>query len=113
MGRMRLIVGGIPVLIKVESPEKLIIPDYHGNLMFNTLGNLQVNPRAGVVFPDFEGGRTLQLTGRVTIQWDFDRAAFSRAERLLIFEIDEAVELKQPGLKSYVLKSYSPFNPSV
>src|SRR5258708_1398976 len=80
--------GGNPGFIKVESPKKLIIPDYHGNLMFNTLGNLGVNPRAGVVFPDSKGGRTLQLTRPVTLHCDFHHASFPRPQRLLIFQIN-------------------------
>jgi hypothetical protein len=31
--------------------------------MFNTLGNFRIDPRAGLCFVDFEGGRQLQLTG--------------------------------------------------
>ena len=103
--------GGNTGFVKVTDSRTLIIPDYHGNLMFNTLGNISVNPRAGLVFPDFERGRTLQLTGRATIDWDFDREAFPRAERLLRFEIDQTLEIEQPGLRGYVFKSYSPFNP--
>lgn len=38
--------------------------------MFQTLGNLAVNPRAGLLFVDWETGSTLQLTGRAQIIWD-------------------------------------------
>lgn len=103
--------GGNPGFVKVESARKLIIPDYHGNLMFNTLGNINANPNVGLVFPDFVRGRTLQLTGRATIDWDSDREAFPGAERLLVIEIDQVLEMEQPGLRSYVFKSYSRFNP--
>jgi len=103
--------GGNPGFIKAISGKKIIIPDYQGNLMFNTLGNISVNPRVGLVLPDFERGRTLQLTGRATIDWDSDRSAFPRAERLLVFEIDQVIETELPGLRSYKFKSYSPFNP--
>lgn len=41
----------------------LRIPDYPGNSMFNTFGNLSLNPRAGLVLVDFEHSRQLQLTG--------------------------------------------------
>lgn len=53
----------------------LRIPDYNGNSMFNTLGNLALEPRCGLVLPDFGGTRQLQLTGTA-------RACFDVAEDL-------------------------------
>lgn len=61
--------GGPPGFVRIRD-ETLWIPDYPGNHMYNTLGNLTVNPRAGLVFVDFESGRTLQLTGRTQIVWE-------------------------------------------
>jgi len=63
------------------------------------------------VFPDFERGQTLQLTGRATIDWDADRQEFPGAERLVVFKIDRTIEIDQPSLQHYVFKTYSPFNP--
>ena len=48
----------------------LRIPDYPGNSMFNTLGNLALNPHAGLVFVDFEQGRQLQLSGDAQLDLD-------------------------------------------
>ena len=42
----------------------LRIPDYAGNSMFNTLGNLELDDRAGICIPDFEHSRQWMLTGR-------------------------------------------------
>ncbi|MEU3986304.1 pyridoxamine 5'-phosphate oxidase family protein [Streptomyces sp. NPDC026672] len=44
-------------------------PDYAGNNMFNTLGNLAVDPTAALLFSDFTTGRTLHLSGRATVEW--------------------------------------------
>ena len=71
-----------------DGPDILWLPDYPGNYMFNTLGNLLVEPRAGLLFLDFERGDALQLTGRGEPRWEEDR-------RELLFRVDEAVEL--PG----------------
>jgi hypothetical protein len=38
--------------------------------MFNTWGNLTVDPRVGLVVPDFSGGRVLQIAGPVELLWD-------------------------------------------
>ncbi|ELR25299.1 oxidoreductase NADbinding domain containing protein [Acanthamoeba castellanii str. Neff] len=49
----------------------LVWPDYVGNFLFNTLGNLVKDPRCGLLFIDFgPSGDVLQLTGRATVEWD-------------------------------------------
>ena len=48
--------------------DRLWIPDYAGNNMYNTLGNLSVNPTAGLLFIDFDTGDTLQLSGVADIK---------------------------------------------
>jgi predicted pyridoxine 5'-phosphate oxidase superfamily flavin-nucleotide-binding protein len=85
--------GGTPGFVKVVAPDRLVMPDYQGNMMFNTLGNLAVDPRAGLLFVDFDRGNTLQLTGRATIVWDgSELAGFPGAQRLVEFTIDAVVE---------------------
>ena len=54
--------GGPPGFVEIDG-DSLVIPDYAGNLFFNTLGNIAVNPRAGLTFVDFETGGLLQMTG--------------------------------------------------
>jgi uncharacterized protein len=61
--------GGRSGFVRVDADGSLTIPDFAGNLYFNTLGNFLVNPKAGLLFVDFETGDTLQLTGSVTIQF--------------------------------------------
>jgi uncharacterized protein len=75
--------GGRPGFIGVAEDGALVVPDYAGNGFFNTLGNLMVNPRAGLLFVDFASGDLLQLSGTTTIVWDGPEfAAFAGAERL-------------------------------
>lgn len=62
--------GGNPGFIQVLGSSRLRIPDYVGNGMFNTFGNFSINPRAGLLFTEFDSGSTLQLTGRAEILWD-------------------------------------------
>jgi len=77
----------------VASPTQIIWPDYAGNKMFNTLGNIVANPRAALLFLDFEGNRTLQLAGRAEIVWDKAQVApYEGAERLLVFEVEQVIE---------------------
>ena len=88
--------GGDPGFVHIEGPSRLVIPDYAGNNHFNTLGNLVLDPRVGLVFVDFARGSLLQLSGRATIDWD--SPAVSRlpgAQRRIVVDIDAVVEL--PG----------------
>lgn len=103
--------GGAPGFVRVEG-NALTWGDYAGNMMFNTLGNLVVEPRAGLLFVDFARGRTLQLSGRARIDWDAHHAAaVPGAERLVTFDVAEAVEREGvPGLGMRFLDA-SPFNP--
>lgn len=59
--------GGPPGFVEQRGHE-LWIPDYPGNGMFNTLGNLRCEPQAGLTFPDFARGRQLQLTGTTRLE---------------------------------------------
>jgi uncharacterized protein len=79
--------GGPPGFVHVGEDGSLEWPDYQGNTMFNTLGNLVVDPRAGLLFVDFETGGTLQLTGRAEIRWgaagNQERRVWFRPRRVL------------------------------
>jgi hypothetical protein len=79
--------GGRPGFIRLDEDDTLTIPDFAGNQFFNTLGNFMVNPRAGLVFVDFERGDLLQLTGTARVILDDPEiATFRGAERLWRFK---------------------------
>jgi len=82
--------GGKPGFVRVID-NSLVVPDYVGNFFFNTLGNLLLNPKAGLVFIDFQRGSLLHVAVEAHIIWDGpELAQFSGAQRLLRFEIKEA-----------------------
>ena len=74
--------GGRPGFVKLDG-NTLTIPDFPGNNAYNTLGNFLINPKAGLVFPDFETGDLLMLTGKVELldKGHVDVLAFRGAER--------------------------------
>ncbi|MDH5823569.1 pyridoxamine 5'-phosphate oxidase family protein [Luteimonas sp. RD2P54] len=74
--------GGKPGFVRIRG-NRLSIPDFAGNLHFNTLGNFLLNPRAGLVFVDFATGDMLHLSGDVLLDFGAEEAAtFQGAERL-------------------------------
>lgn len=60
--------GGPSGFVRVNG-NVLTIPDYPGNRYFNTLGNLQLEPRASLLVVDFESGDILQLQGVAEVAW--------------------------------------------
>lgn len=104
--------GGFPGFVQVVDEQTVLWPEYNGNGMFNTLGNITENPEAGLLFIDFEQGGTLQLSGTAQIIWDEARAAlFPGAERLVQFKIRKAIKRENVTVLRWELVDYSPDNP--
>ncbi|MDM0087359.1 MULTISPECIES: pyridoxamine 5'-phosphate oxidase family protein [unclassified Variovorax] len=78
--------GGKPGFVRIGDDGVLTIPDFNGNLFFMTLGNLQSNPKAGLLFVDPATGDMLQMSGDTELLLDSPEiAAFEGAERLWRF----------------------------
>lgn len=102
--------GGNPGFLQVLSPRRLRWPDYRGNSMFMTLGNIAANPRCGLLVVDWSSGSTLQLTGTAEINWDeADSGAGSQCA--VDFTIDEVVELTHVSPLRWSSAELSPANP--
>lgn len=78
--------GGKAGFVRISDDGTLTIPDFDGNLFFNTLGNIVVNGKAGLLFVDFASGDLLQMSGDAEVVFDSPEiAAFQGAERLWTF----------------------------
>jgi predicted pyridoxine 5'-phosphate oxidase superfamily flavin-nucleotide-binding protein len=98
--------------VRVLGERTLRIPDYSGNNMFQTLGNIAADPRVGLLFVEFDTGTTLQLTGKALLLWDRpDFADLKGAERAVEIQIEEIVETRGHGPLGWRFREYSPFNP--
>ena len=76
--------GGRPGFVRAGADGVLSFPDFSGNRLFNTLGNIADDGRVGMLFADFDAGDLLLLTGRASIVWDGDRLdGFAGAQRLV------------------------------
>jgi predicted pyridoxine 5'-phosphate oxidase superfamily flavin-nucleotide-binding protein len=87
--------GGRPGFLRVGTDGDTTVvtmPDYSGNFLFNTFGNLEVNPSAGLLALDFESGNVLSLTGFARVLWDSPEvAAFEGAERLVEYRVERGM----------------------
>jgi predicted pyridoxine 5'-phosphate oxidase superfamily flavin-nucleotide-binding protein len=63
--------GGMPGFVRVTGPAEVAFPDYDGNGMFKSLGNLLVNPSVGLLFIGMHGKpRRLRVNGEATVRDD-------------------------------------------
>ncbi|MTE13519.1 pyridoxamine 5'-phosphate oxidase family protein [Nocardia aurantiaca] len=102
--------GGNPGFLQVLSSTRLRWPDYRGNSMFMTLGNIAADPRCGLLIPDWRTGATLQLTGTAEITWD-DAAFTAGAQCAIDFTLTEVVEISAATPLRWSAPELSPANP--
>lgn len=102
--------GGRPGFVRVdEGGMRLSWPDFAGNRFFNTLGNLTLDPRAGLVFADFASGDLLHVAGRATVEWSGpELAAFEGAQRLVRLRVERWRLRRGAFALRGALQSYSP-----
>ena len=105
--------GGNPGFVRVVGGE-LRWPDYAGNNMFNSLGNLTVDQSAALLFLDFATGAVLQLSGTAHVEWTAPGPAGSDTAtgRWVRFHPDRAL-LRMSGIRSESSPIRSPKNPPV
>jgi uncharacterized protein len=103
--------GGNPGFVQVRSASELVWPDYIGNAMLMTLGNLQQDAAAGLLAVDWDSGATLQLTGRATVDWDAPET-LPGAQRAVRFHLEQAVQIAHAGSPAWSAPTYSRHNPA-
>ncbi|MFE6283441.1 pyridoxamine 5'-phosphate oxidase family protein [Streptomyces sp. NPDC057877] len=97
--------GGNPGFVRAASPRELTWPDYPGNSMFLTLGNLAADPRAGILFLDWTTGTTLQLTGEAETYFT------ANGDRTIRFTLTKAIETPSAVPLRWSAPQFSPANP--
>ncbi|ALV04943.1 pyridoxamine 5'-phosphate oxidase family protein [Roseateles depolymerans] len=104
--------GGRSGFVHIEDDRTFLVPDFLGNHLFMTFGNLAVNPRAGVLFIDFDTGEVLTLTGRAEVVWDGELlksvAAFEGAERAWRFHVEAGWRLSEALPLRWRFRDWSP-----
>ncbi|KAI6779271.1 uncharacterized protein J7T54_001001 [Emericellopsis cladophorae] len=110
--------GGPPGFVRIlknqEGEVVLVYPEYSGNRLYQTLGNLKVNPLVGVVVPDFDTGNVLYLTGSTTILVGEQATSLIARTKLAVKISVTDVRFVKAGLPfraSFI--DYSPYNPPV
>lgn len=89
--------GGKPGFLKIDG-NTLTFPDFSGNNFFNTIGNIQSDPRVGLFIPDFNNGDAYFLIGNASIDWSEKKLEeYSGAQRFISIQIERCI-LSRSGL---------------
>ncbi|CAK1354528.1 unnamed protein product [Cercospora beticola] len=110
--------GGPAGFLRVESNEDsgaiLAWPEYSGNRLYQTLGNLAVNPKAGICVPDFDTGDCLYITGATEILIGADAAALLPRSNLCVkLTVTSARFVAQALPFRGIAGEKSPYNPQI
>lgn len=105
--------GGRPGFARVVDERTIRIPDYQGNSLFQTLGNIESDPRAAMALVDFDRRRVLSMTGVAAIEFTAEDSAqpTGGTDRYWSFTVDRWVEFSLPSTMRWTLIERSPFNP--
>jgi len=102
--------GGKSGFVRIDDRKTLTFPDFAGNLHFNTIGNLMLDPRMGLLFPNFQTGDLLMLTGKAEVIWEGDDLhTFAGAERLLQMHLEAGFAIKAALPLQVDFQEFSPF----
>lgn len=106
--------GGLPGFITISNNDTLVIPDYQGNSMYNTLGNIEHNPHAGILIQDFRNKNSLQLSGtaKVFFNGEDEKITTGGTSRYWTFKVSKWKLSENLKGIDWNLMEYSPFNPS-
>ncbi|HKT62195.1 pyridoxamine 5'-phosphate oxidase family protein [Burkholderia sp. 22313] len=104
-GRQPRADGSFDPLVDLPDRRTLVLPDFAGNNLFNTIGNLLVNPAIALLFVDFIGQTTWLVQGHATIDEDAGRHAhlWPDARRYVIVEVTSAHARADAALPPLVL----------
>jgi ferredoxin-NADP reductase len=110
--------GGPPGFVRVakNAPEEVVVvyPEYSGNRLYESLGNLYLNPKIGIAVPDFDTSDVLYLTGTTKILAGADASALIPHQKLAIKITVTAARFVKDSLPFRgVLGERSPYNPPV
>ena len=87
--------GGMPGFVSIIGPSELAFPDYDGNGMFKSLGNILVNADVGLLFIAMHGRpQRLRVNGTATVSREDPLLAHTLGAQLMV-RVDPARDLSE------------------
>jgi predicted pyridoxine 5'-phosphate oxidase superfamily flavin-nucleotide-binding protein len=104
--------GGDPGFVQLLPDGRIRVPDYTGNSLFNSLGNLLIDTRVALAVPNLRTGTILQITGTAAIRWnDTDEDDITGGTHRFVDIVPIAWHTEDGGPVSLGTSELSPFNP--
>jgi predicted pyridoxine 5'-phosphate oxidase superfamily flavin-nucleotide-binding protein len=105
--------GGMPGFVRVLGPDRLVFPDYDGNGMFRSLGNLRVNPQIGLLFIAMaEQPKRLRVNGTAEVRFDDPLLEDMAGGQLLVSVTPRDIFLNCPrNIPHMTLEAHSIYTP--
>ncbi|MEG9430841.1 pyridoxamine 5'-phosphate oxidase family protein [Terriglobus sp. ADX1] len=104
--------GGDPGFVQLLPDGRIRLPDYTGNSLFNSLGNILIDPRIAIAIPNLRTGTILEITGTATIEWnDLDENDSTGGTHRFVDIVPVAWRTEEGGPVSRGDSELSPFNP--
>jgi predicted pyridoxine 5'-phosphate oxidase superfamily flavin-nucleotide-binding protein len=104
--------GGPRGFVRVTAPNELVFPDYDGNGMFKSLGNIDANPNVGLLFIDLEKPRRLRVNGTATVNREDPLLAQTTGAQLIVRVAAKAIFPNCPRyIPTMTLASPSKYTP--
>lgn len=104
--------GGKPGFVKVLEDKTLVFPDYEGNNFFNTFGNIVLDARVGLLFPDFDSGALVAVKGRAQLEFDApENVEKFGASRIVRVQPDSISRVRNAMPLRYELEEISRYAP--
>jgi uncharacterized protein len=76
--------GGDPGFVKVVDERTIAFPNYDGNGMFRSLGNVLMNPKVGMLFVDFERPNRMRINGVASLHDDDELLSSFEGAQLIV-----------------------------
>lgn len=104
--------GGDPGFVRVPDKHTVAFPNYDGNGMYLSMGNLGVNPHVGMLFIDFEEGNRIRVNGEASIERkDPLLKEFPEAQFIVRVKVREVFPNCPRYIHKYTKEEASPFVP--
>jgi uncharacterized protein len=83
--------GGLPGFVHVQDERTIAFPDYDGNGMFRSLGNVVVNPRVALLFVNLEQPDRMRLHGVASLHYDDSLLSAYAGAQVLVRVVAERI----------------------
>ncbi|MEA2322707.1 MAG: uncharacterized protein QOD81_2557 [Solirubrobacteraceae bacterium] len=105
--------GGLPGFVKIVGPSTLAFPNYDGNGMFKSLGNVLVNPRVGLLFVRWgDAPRRVRVQGFASLSEDDPLLGEWKGAQLVVRVEAERIFFNCPRYVHHVeIVEYSDYTP--